>query len=197
MNAFVRRSTIQPTQMAMKTCSSISLRPSVPMRVMDLNDARRLSGFMPIIMLIPQAAKQDANGPSQTTMSQSHFGSPGISQFHELFELETMQSQVKMDEDDFTFGDAKVKFSSMEASRKGEPVILKLKEFKTLLYFSQNVKRVISRDELLNKVWGYDNYPCTRTVDNHIWQLRQKFEEIPSRPVHFQTVHGVGYRFLP
>jgi DNA-binding response OmpR family regulator len=175
----------------------MSLRDSVPIRVMNLNDARQLSGFMPIIMLIPQPVEQIANGLSPTTMSKSNFGSSGISQFHELFELETIQSQVDKHEKDFTFGDVKIKFSSMEASRKGELITLKLKEFKTLQYFSQNVRRVISRDELLNKVWGYENYPCTRTVDNHIWQLRQKFEENPSRPIHFQTVHGVGYRFLP
>jgi len=50
---------------------------------------------------------------------------------------------------------------------------------------------------LLNEVWGYENYPCTRTVDNHILRLRQKLERDPSRPIHFRTVHGVGYKFLP
>jgi DNA-binding response OmpR family regulator len=60
-----------------------------------------------------------------------------------------------------------------------------------------NEGRVISRDELLNDVWGYQKYTCTRTVDNHILRLRQKFEWKPSRPVHFRTVHGAGYKFLP
>jgi len=59
-----------------------------------------------------------------------------------------------------------------------------------------NAGRVISRDELLNEVWGYENYPCTRTVDNHILRLRQKLERDPSRPVHFRTVHGAGYKFM-
>jgi len=57
----------------------------------------------------------------------------------------------------------------------------------------QNPERVISRDELLNEVWGYQNYPSTRTVDNHILKLRQKLERDPANPVHFRTVHGVGY----
>ena len=61
----------------------------------------------------------------------------------------------------------------------------------------KNARRAISRDELLNKVWGYENYPCTRTVDNHILKLRQKLEPDPNMPRHFLTVHGVGYRFLP
>ena len=53
------------------------------------------------------------------------------------------------------------------------------------------------RDELLNEVWGYQNYPSTRTVDNHILKLRQKLEKDPANPVHFRTVHGMGYKFVP
>jgi hypothetical protein len=60
-----------------------------------------------------------------------------------------------------------------------------------------NPKRVISRDELLNEVWGYENYPCTRTVDNHVLKLRQKLELDPAEPVHFRTVHRMGYKFVP
>jgi len=56
---------------------------------------------------------------------------------------------------------------------------------------------VISREELLNEVWGYQNYPSTRTVDNHILRLRQKLENDPANPTHFLTVHGAGYKFLP
>ena len=63
-------------------------------------------------------------------------------------------------------------------------------------FLVQNAERVISRDELLNEVWGYQNYPSTRTVDNHILKLRQKLEKDPSSPVHFRTVHGMGYKFV-
>ena len=62
---------------------------------------------------------------------------------------------------------------------------------------TRNTQRVISRDELLNEVWGYQNYPCTRTVDNHMLKLRQKLESDPSYPLHFLTVYGRGYKFLP
>jgi DNA-binding response OmpR family regulator len=79
---------------------------------------------------------------------------------------------------------------------QGQPVVLTALEFKALKYFIQNARRAISRDELLNHVWGYENYPCTRT-DNHILRLRQKLESDPSRPVHLRTVHGTGYKFLP
>jgi DNA-binding response OmpR family regulator len=73
---------------------------------------------------------------------------------------------------------------------------LTAQEFKTLKFLLQNPERVISRDELLNEVWGYQNYPSTRTVDNHILKLRQKLETDPANPVHFRTVHGMGYKFV-
>ena len=85
----------------------------------------------------------------------------------------------------------------MSAYRNGEPVVLTAMELKLLRYLIQNARRVVSSNELLNEVWGYDNYPLTRTVDNHILKLRQKLEQQPSRPVHIQTVHGSGYKFLP
>jgi DNA-binding response OmpR family regulator len=95
------------------------------------------------------------------------------------------------------FGDVVVDLSSHEVRHRGQPVLLTALEFKTLKYFMQNARRAISRDELLNEVWGYENYPCTRTVDNHILKLRQKLERDPSNPVHFRTLHGAGYKFLP
>jgi len=87
-------------------------------------------------------------------------------------------------------------FKKMEVKRDGAVVVLTAQEFKTFQFLVQNADRVISRDELLNEVWGYQNYPSTRTVDNHILKLRQKLEKDPSSPVHFRTVHGMGYKFV-
>jgi len=96
------------------------------------------------------------------------------------------------------FEDVCVDFTKMEVSRSsGEPIELTTQEFKTLKCFLLNPDRVLSRSELLNEAWGYENYPSTRTVDNHVLKLRQKFERDPARPVHFRTVHGVGYKFVP
>jgi len=95
------------------------------------------------------------------------------------------------------FGQVRIDLLSMEVARAGRPVRLAAMEFKVLRFFWFNQHRVISRDELLNEVWGYENYPCTRTVDNHVLKLRQKLERDPSRPVHFRTAHGMGYRFVP
>jgi DNA-binding response OmpR family regulator len=97
----------------------------------------------------------------------------------------------------FIFEDVIVDFSRMEITRAGEKIIVTPKEFKTLEFFTKNAERVISRNELLNDVWGYHNYPTTRTVDNHILKLRQKLEADPANPSHLLTVHGVGYKFVP
>ncbi len=99
--------------------------------------------------------------------------------------------------DQFTFEDICVDFGKLELTRAGHPVTLTPQEFKTLKFLLSNPQRVISREELLNEVWGYENYPSTRTVDNHILRLRQKLERDPAFPVHFRTVHGVGYKFVP
>ena len=96
-----------------------------------------------------------------------------------------------------TFGDARVDFTSMEASRSNKPVTLTTQEFKLLKYLAESAGRVISREELLNEVWGYQNYPSTRTVDNHILRLRQKLEADPAAPRFLITMHGAGYKFIP
>ncbi len=96
----------------------------------------------------------------------------------------------------FGFDDVEVNFSRMELHRAGQLVPLTPQEFKMLRFFLNNPERVISRTELLNEVWGYNNYPTTRTVDTHILRLRQKLEKDPTDPVHFRTVHGTGYKFV-
>ena len=97
----------------------------------------------------------------------------------------------------YVFADVIVNFFKTEITRGGERIIVTPKEFKTLEFLTKNAQRAISRDELLDKVWGYENYPCTRTVDNHMLRLRQKLESDPSHPSHFLTVHGLGYKFVP
>ena len=98
--------------------------------------------------------------------------------------------------DKFSFSTIQIDCSKMEVIREGKPIAMTAQEFKTLKFMVQNPERVITRDELLNEVWGYHNYPSTRTVDNHILKLRQKLEKDPANPVHFRTVHGVGYKFI-
>jgi DNA-binding response OmpR family regulator len=100
-------------------------------------------------------------------------------------------------EDVYVFENVSVDFLKTEVIRGGEKITVTAKEFKTLEFLTKNAERTISRDELLGKVWGYLDYPCTRTVDNHMMRLRQKLESDPSHPSHFLTVHGLGYKFVP
>lgn len=97
----------------------------------------------------------------------------------------------------FAFGDVVVDFARMEIARQGVPVVLTAQEFKLLAFMIKNQGRVLTREQLLNEVWGYETYPSTRTVDNHVLRLRQKLEKDPADPIHFRTMHGVGYKFVP
>jgi|SRR3984957_3357225 DNA-binding response OmpR family regulator len=95
------------------------------------------------------------------------------------------------------FGDVSVDFLKMEIYKAGTLVALTAHEFKLLRYFLDNPGRVVSREELLSDVWGLNFHLTTRTVDNQVLKLRQKLETDPANPVHFRTVHGAGYKFLP
>lgn len=96
----------------------------------------------------------------------------------------------------FQFGPVTVDFRSTSVQRDGKPVEMSAREFELLAYFIQQQGSTVSRDELLREVWGYDEATMTRTVDAHIWMLRQKLEDDPQNPRHFVTVRGLGYKFV-
>jgi DNA-binding response OmpR family regulator len=95
------------------------------------------------------------------------------------------------------FADTEVDFERRVVSRRGEELKLTPAEYNLLCYFVQNPDRALTRDMILNSVWGYEFFPNTRTVDAHVVKLRQKLEPDANTPKHFLTVHGVGYRFMP
>ena len=95
------------------------------------------------------------------------------------------------------FDDFVIDFKRYDARRANRPVEMTRKEFGVLRYLAARAGEVATREELLDEVWGYDATPTTRTVDNHIASLRAKLEADPSRPRHLQTVHGVGYKWVP
>jgi len=158
---------------------------------------RDLSHYLPVIVLVPKSAVHDKTTQKKQGPNKSVTGPIDASDV--CLPLDAAKAWLRNPNpaDTFEFGGVTGCFSTMEIHRNGRPVILTCKEFKTLAYLVKNPRRVISRDELLNEVWGYENYPCTRTVDNHILRLRKKLETEPARPKHFHTVHNFGYKFLP
>ncbi len=97
--------------------------------------------------------------------------------------------------DGYVFGDVRIDFRKAEAIRAGQPIDLSAREFQLLRYFVEHRGATVSREELLNDVWGYNVMPSTRTVDVHVAWLRQKIEPNPRHPQFILTVHGMGYKF--
>jgi two-component system alkaline phosphatase synthesis response regulator PhoP len=98
--------------------------------------------------------------------------------------------------EEFAFGDVRIRLRGRQVFRAGREVRLTRKEFDLLRYLVEHRGEVVTRDRLLDEVWGYDQYPTTRTVDTHVLRLRQKFEADPEHPRHIVTAHGQGYRFM-
>ena len=97
---------------------------------------------------------------------------------------------------ELSFGNVHVDFKAYRAKKGDEEVSLSAKEFELLKYLAQRPDVAVSRNQLLDEVWGYNNYPTTRTVDNFIARLRNKIEDVPDKPKFIVTVHGVGYKFV-
>jgi two-component system alkaline phosphatase synthesis response regulator PhoP len=100
------------------------------------------------------------------------------------------------DKEQHSFADVEVDLRRCRVVRSGKALDISSKEFDLLKYFICHPGETLSRDRLLEDVWGYENYPTTRTVDTHLVRLRQKLEPDPEQPQYFLTVHGTGYRFV-
>ena len=96
----------------------------------------------------------------------------------------------------YSFGGITLDFVTHRASRNNQPLEFSTKELDLLRYFILHRGEILSRDRLLEEVWGYENYPTTRTVDTHVMKVRQKVEEDPSHPRYILTLHGTGYKFV-
>ena len=105
-------------------------------------------------------------------------------------------SKQVVDIESFTFGDVELNFKKYAARKGGQALELSAREYEILRYLIRRRGEIVTRDQLLDEVWGYRSTPVTRTVDNHIARLRQKIEQDPSDPRHIITVHRLGYRFI-
>jgi DNA-binding response OmpR family regulator len=97
----------------------------------------------------------------------------------------------------YRFGDIELNLKRYSASKGGRQLELTPREFKILKCFILHSQEVVTREQLLDEVWGCNNFPISRTVDNHIAKLRQKIEDVPTKPQYIVTVHRVGYKFIP
>jgi DNA-binding response OmpR family regulator len=109
----------------------------------------------------------------------------------------TEEKGIKSSERRVKLGNLKVDFSTYDAFLDNKPEPMSHKEFEILKYLWQHQGETVSRDQLLNDVWGYEEFPTTRTVDNFILKLRKRVENDPAHPRHILTVHGIGYKLLP
>jgi len=105
-------------------------------------------------------------------------------------------TEIHPDLEEYSFSNVEINFKKQDAKKGNKPIELSAMEFKVIKYFVQREGVVIDRNKLLDEVWGYQNYPSTRTVDNFILNLRKKIEDDHSEPKHLITVHGAGYKFV-
>jgi len=110
--------------------------------------------------------------------------------------LRREKREVKKIPEAYSFGDVEVDFSHFKVRRKGKEVDLTSLEVEILKYFVAHRGEVVTREALLDKIWGYERFPTTRTIDNHILKLRKKIEEDPAHPKYIFSVYGAGYRFM-
>ena len=110
--------------------------------------------------------------------------------------LRNAEREIKPVPELYSFGDVEIDFAQFKVRRKGNELDLTSLELDILKYFIVHRGEVVSRNDLLDKIWGYERYPTTRTIDNHILKLRKKIEDDPSHPKHIISVYGGGYRFV-
>lgn len=168
-------------------------------RLGGLELCRRLRGEgvqTPILMLT--AKSEEADRIAGLDMGADDYVTKPFSVKELMARVRALLRRVKPEQNlpaALRFGDVEIDFLRYEAHRKGKPVEMARKEFAVLRFLASRAGEAVTRDELLNEVWGYDVFPVSRTVDNHLALLRSKLEPDPAAPKYLLTVHGVGYRF--
>jgi DNA-binding response OmpR family regulator len=105
-------------------------------------------------------------------------------------------NNIENEFDNYSFSDVIIDFKKMEVKRGKKNVEMSLKEFEIMKFFLKHEGEVVTRNQLLDEVWGYEVFPTTRTVDNYILMIRKKLESNPSIPKHILTMHSAGYKFV-
>ncbi|MBS1798078.1 MAG: response regulator transcription factor [Acidobacteria bacterium] len=159
---------------------------------------RAAGNLVPIIMLT--ARRQEVDKIVGLKMGADDYVTKPFSFMELMARVEAVLRRVNKPRpseiEQYKFGDVFVNFKRLESSKNGKPLNLTPREFDILEFFIQNAGKIVTREQLLDKVWGYEDYPFSRTVDMHIAKLRQKIEDEPTNPKYLITVHRVGYKFL-
>jgi two-component system alkaline phosphatase synthesis response regulator PhoP len=160
-------------------------------------DLRRNGSATPVIMLT--ARGQEIDKIVGLKLGADDYVTKPFSFMELLARVEAVLRRVSRNAagDEYAFGDVTLDFRTYQATKGGMTLDLTPREFRILRYFIDHTDEVVSREALLNHVWGYDSSAFTRTVDTHMARLRQKIENIPAEPRHLITVHRVGYKFVP
>ena len=152
---------------------------------------------LPIIMLT--AKSQEAEIVTGLELGADDYITKPFSVLELLARIKAVFRRTKSDPripELYRFGNLEINFKKYYASKKGKSLKLSPREYELLRCFITRQGEIISRDELLNQIWGYDSFPNTRTVDAHIAKLRRKIEGNPEEPKLIITIHGIGYKFL-
>ena len=160
-------------------------------------ELRKMGVNTPVIMLT--ARGQEIDKIVGLKLGADDYVTKPFSFMELLARVEAVMRRVKRASpgDEVQFGNVKLDFRTYQAMKSTEPLDLTPREFRILRYFIDHSNEVVSREALLNHVWGYDSSAFTRTVDTHMARLRQKIEVVPADPRHLITVHRVGYKFVP
>jgi DNA-binding response OmpR family regulator len=160
-------------------------------------DLRKLGNNTPVIMLT--ARGQEIDKIVGLKLGADDYVTKPFSFMELIARVEAVirRSARAVPGDEVEFGGVKLDFRTYQATRGGEALDLTPREFRILRYFIDHSNEVVSREALLNHVWGYDSSAFTRTVDTHMARLRQKIEVTPAEPRYLITVHRVGYKFVP
>ena len=160
-------------------------------------DLRKMSINTPVIMLT--ARGQEIDKIVGLKLGADDYVTKPFSFMELLARVEAVMRRVRRNVvgDAITFGEVALDFRTYQARKSEQPLELTPREFRILKYFVDHANEVVSREALLNHVWGYDSSAFTRTVDTHMARLRQKIEATPHDPRHLITVHRVGYKFVP